>query len=264
MTIGSSAMAEVAIIGCGPAGMLAAHAVVRAGHTPVIFSKTVERSPHARAVFLHHAIPDLTADEPDGQILFHKVGNGHGYAQKVYGDPEAPTSWEKFDAGHIDAWALAPVYADLWCRYSGMVKQMEAGPDEITALLDAAPVVINTAPLPDLCNDDKHVFPSRPIWIRDDLPHEVLSLTNTMMYSGQPHHDWYRCSDLFGTTSTEFAGEQEGARKGIKVLPTSCDCHPAMFRAGRWGRWTPGVLLHHAYFQAERALDIAALAGRLR
>lgn len=82
---------------------------------------------------------------------------------------------------------------------------------------------------------------------------------NSMVYNGDPRVAWYRSSDLFGVKSTEFASAPpllagQKLREGMKVLPTDCDCFPNIVRAGRWGRWKPGVLLHHAFETAQRAV----------
>lgn len=123
---------EVAIIGCGPAGLLAAHAAVLCDYAPTVLAARVEPSPTAPAVFIHRPIPDLCSAEPDAVVRFVKRGTSHGYAQKVYGDPEHPTSWEKFGAEAMPAWALAPVYGELWHLYSGAVRPRSAGPSSWT------------------------------------------------------------------------------------------------------------------------------------
>lgn len=241
-------MREVAIIGCGPAGLLAAHAVTLAGLEPVVFSKDAEPSPRAAATFLHRAIPELTRDFPDDYIRFIKRGDAHGYAQKVYGDPEAPTSWAKFGEQAQPAWQLSPVYADLWDRYGGEVRECEITARRAVALAEDFPAVINTAPAPAICFGDCD-FPSRQIWIREGA--EIGTPRNSMVYSGSPLDAWYRSSDLFGVESAEYGHFVRDARRGMKVLPTNCRCHPTIIRAGRWGTWRPGVLLHQAYEVAE-------------
>jgi len=244
---------EVAIIGCGPAGLLAAHAAVLADYHPVIYSLRAERSPIPPAVMIHAAIPEVSESEPDARVMFTKLGDGHGYAAKVYGDPEHPTSWEKFTDGSRAAWALAPIYGRLWHLYRDLVKECEITPARARGLQREFATVINTAPLPSLC-EGGHTFPSRPIWIKDHAPRWLPR--DTMVYNGDERYDWYRASDFFGVRSTEYATPMAGARKGVKVQPTSCDCHPGMVRAGRWGTWQPGVLLHHAFDVALNYLSV--------
>lgn len=255
-------MSDVIVIGCGPAGLLAAHEVVLSGKVPTILSREVQPSPHAKAVFLHEPVAGISDKEPDARVVLRKVGAGHGYAAKVYGDPEAPTSWERFLEGHIDAWALKPIYGRLWELLHPFVRECEVNAEVAKDLAESFPLVINTAPAPALCRG-RHKFPGKAIWVRDGLPISVLELDNAMIYNGQPGVGWYRCSDLFGTKSTEFAHPVRGAREGIKVLPTNCDCNPKIVRAGRWGQWQPGVLLHHTVERVRSGLIFARKAKRL-
>jgi hypothetical protein len=244
-------MTTVAIIGCGPAGLLAAHAVVRAGHTPAIYSDKAVPSPVYGGVYLHTAIPGLhDPAKPDGQVLFRKLGTAEGYAAKVYGTTRANTSWEVLGAGPHPAWALAPAYEALWGLYGAgvMVQAVDAG---VAATMAATfPVVLSSAPLPRLCAY-LHNFPERPVWYLDRTPGWVG--WNVMVYNGHMDQPWFRASAVFGHRLTEYPMQVPGARVGRKVLPTDCTCHPRIIRIGRWGEWRPGVLLHHAYEQARIA-----------
>lgn len=258
--------APVVILGAGPAGLLAAHAVVLAGGEPVIFSAPGEdgtpvKSELSGAIFLHEPIPDLTSANPDGLIRFVKVGTREGYALKVYGSRFAPCSWDRFDEGERVAWALQPVYEDLWDRYSGNIVPIRLDHELAQALVADFPSIVSTVPAPAICEtkadgNKRHSFASRPIWIADGVTaatlamKDVMKADNLIAYDGT-HPQFttrYRASIIFGHESTEFAGETPDARIGMKVMrPTECDCHPEIVRAGRWGEWKPGVLAHHAF-----------------
>jgi threonine dehydrogenase-like Zn-dependent dehydrogenase len=246
---------EVAIIGCGPAGLLAAHAAVLADYSPVIYSKEANPSPIHPAVYLHQAIPDVSGEADVMTIA--KWGSARGYAERVYGDPDRPVSFAFLATGGHDAWPLAPIYKHLWRLYSGAVREAEIGPEEAVALDWSYRTVINTAPASALCHAG-HEFPSRPIWIEDGAPAYVRQ--NTMLYNGFSGFspDWYRASDCFGVRSTEYAHRRANAREGVKVAGagTDCDCHSTIIRVGRWAEWTPGVLLHHAFSKASRLFNL--------
>lgn len=251
---------DVAVIGCGPAGLLVAHAVALADYNPVIYSIEAKQSPVAPAVFLHRSIPEVSSDMPDEMIDMVKLGDGSVYARKVYGEDRL-TSWNKFVAGLHPAWALRPVYDALWYLYGGAVREVEIMPETIKELEDSFPLIINTAPARALCLSSLHSFPGKTIWIRDDAPPVVGP--GTMVYNGTSD-PWYRASDLFGVRSTEYSRDPkhiklEDRREGLKVLNTDCDCHPTVVRAGRWGEWRSGVLLHHAFEKAQMMMNAQAI-----
>lgn len=258
--------APVVVLGAGPAGLLAAHAVALAGGQPVIYSAPgpdgeAARSEISGATFLHEPIPDLTSAAPDGAIHFVKVGTREGYAYKVYGSRFAPCSWDKFDEGQRPAWALQPVYEDLWERYSGNIVPMKLDGETLDEIIENFPSIVSTIPAHVLCErteDGKklHSFSSRPIWITNHVSSathvikETRKADNVIVYDGVPGAigGRYRASVIFGHESTEFAEETPAAVIGMKILrPTECDCRSEIVRAGRWGSWTPGVLVHHAF-----------------
>lgn len=246
-------MTQVAIIGCGPAGLLAAHAAVVAGHTPVVYSHTTQPSPMAGGVYLHAPVPGITDRRADGLVQFIKLGPGSGYAAKVYGDPHAQTSWGVFTPGARPAWALQPAYEALWRLYGGSVRRLWATPDVAAQLAHDYPLVFSSAPLEALCTGG-HKFPSRPVWYVDRAPAWVKD--NQMVYNGEEDIPWFRASRVFGHAVMEFSREVRYGqpRVGCKVLKTDCTCHPTIVRIGRWGTWQPGQLLHHAYRAATDAL----------
>jgi hypothetical protein len=243
---------QIAIVGCGPAGLLAAHAVMRAGHEPVVYSNTKTPSPVTGGVYLHEGVPGLTNGRPDGLIKCTKVGDEAVYATKVYGSAEAATSWQRLAKGNHPAWALRPVYEALWGLYGAAVYQLAVGPQEAKDLAAAYPLVLNSAPLHKLCQDVSHTFPERPVWYVDKAPGIVQD--QQMVYNGRWSDQWFRASRVFDVAVTEYAERVEGARQGRKVMPTTCTCHQRIVRIGRWGTWMPGVLLHHAYRKATDAV----------
>jgi hypothetical protein len=244
----------VAVLGAGPAGLLAAHAVELAGKLPVIFtnpdaptSPTAAKSVIGPATYLHKPIPDLTSATPDAMVTFVKVGTRDGYALKVYGDKSAPCSWDLFEEGEEPAWALQPAYDQLWDRYHHRLIPMTIDAPALREILDEFGSVVSSIPPYNYC-EERHLFPTRDIWIGDSFSfHDDRD--PIMVYDGQVGGacDRYRSSRIFGCASTEYAKECPGTVKGFKVLPTTCDCQPEVVRVGRFGEWRPGVLTHHAF-----------------
>lgn len=242
---------KVAVLGCGPAGLLSALAIEQCGHKPVIFSNPIKsRMPGAQ--FLHAAIPGLTPDEPELFINFLKRGSAQGYAAKVYGRRDAPTSWDAFPEGRVGAWSLARAYDLLWERYRGRIVAGEVGREGLDLIEDRFDAALSTIPAQVLCDNPEHTFDSTTVWIRTGpMPQGV----NVIEYNGQPLVGYYRSSSIEGHGSVEFGHPVRGADPGVKPLGTNCDCRHRFYRLGRFGTWKKGVLVHHAYEEAKALIN---------
>lgn len=249
-------MKKVAILGCGPAGLLAAHAVERAGHEPVIISKPA-KSEMPGAQYVHEAIPGITDDLPDGAVTFNKRGTKQGYAAKVYGHPGATCSWDQFPEGERPAWNMQKLYDKLWEKYHSSIEPYTLTRDYMEVIPDSFPLVISSIPLKPMCLfPDVHVFGERQVYIRTTSTwNPEIQPSNLIIYNGDPSIAWYRCSLLWGHISYEFGHEVGHARIGVKPLFTSCTCHRRIIRIGRFGQWKKGVLITDAFKEAQRALQ---------
>lgn len=246
-------MNDVAVLGCGPAGLLAALAAEEAGFNPVIFSIKRPSVIHG-AQYLHRSIDSLTDRAPDYSVRFIKRGTRFGYAQKVYGDPQADCSWDNFDNNYVEAWDLGRAYQDLWDRYESRISHSYLNGLTKKVISNGGYVrVISSVPLQVLCEkSDEHSFKFVQMWVR---PAEDLAEDNIVVYNGDPITPWYRASKIGGVGYKEFGHPVEGAKVGVKPLWTTCDCHPEMMKVGRFGQWKRGVLVHHAYEETLRALQ---------
>jgi hypothetical protein len=268
-----STSADVLILGCGPAGLMAAQAVWSMGGLPHIVSIKV-KSELQGAQYLHEPIPGVTG-APDGVITTLRRGTREGYATKVYGDPTLPCSWDD-QVEEREVWDLRRAYQTLWDRYQSFIIDAEIKRRNLAEFAHNWPLVISTIPATRLCAPawgrmmeglDHHEFGWKSMYTIDYASHEVAD--NTVLYSGAPEHSWYRASRVFGYASTEWTAPPQmfgGAyltperdlprifplKKGIKVMGTTCDCFPKIKRAGRFGTWRKGYLTHHAYADALR------------
>lgn len=258
---------SLAILGCGPAGLLAAHAAVRQGCRPTIFS-VKKKSPHGGAQYLHKPIPGLTDMDPDMILRYVKVGTAEGYASKVYGDPTVPVSWDRFQEGQVPAWDMGKVYDQLWDEYENLIVDRHLDPAAAEQIMAGFGQVMNTIPLHALCRfETGHTFHKQDILLSDTAQ---VKMKNVIVYNGQPTERWYRTSCIGDTEWTEYAvhGEAEyggltslagsHAELGYKPTHTDCDCHPGMHRLGRFGKWQRTVLSHEAY---DEAVDIVRQSG---
>jgi len=241
---------NVAIVGCGPAGMMIAHACWGYGIPFTIYAPEARQSQLGGAQYLHREIPNLTAADESFQVTYKRRGTEEGYESKIYGKLPAAirTSWSRFP-DVVRAWPLAATYRRAWALYADRIELRGVTLEDVLSWSDER-VVFNTAPLPSLMPLGQYF--SEQVWIVEGAS---ASGYNQILYSGDLEDDWYRCSNIQGVKSFEFPGDHKSevvaqvGRKITKPLSTDVDI-PGVFLAGRYGRWEKGVLVDDAYFQA--------------
>jgi hypothetical protein len=257
---------KVAVLGCGPAGLFAAHAAVESGHDVRIFS--VKRKSHMfGAQYLHCWIHGLTQPQPEYRILYLLNGKEEEYARKVYGDtPPDFVSPAQLEGEH-PGWDIRRAYDRAWARYSDLIEPIEKltarrlwGMVFDKATLGWASRVISTVPAPDVCMyPDQHTFSSRQVWAIGDAPERGVAcpvevLPESVVCDGTPDVGWYRASNIGGYRTAEWPGDRRPPYEDIaevtKVVRTNCDCWRAegFWRTGRYGAWDKKLLTHHAYW----------------
>jgi hypothetical protein len=256
---------KVAILGCGPAGLIAAHSAATVGHDVVIYSRK-RRSITFGAMYLHAPIPDISPDNPEMMIDVNKVGTRWGYAESVYGDPNAEVSWDKFTIGPTPGWDLKSAYSKLWRQYNKLIVDVQVTPESVEGI--KADMVFSAIPARSICLDWQHRFDAVNIVV---LHGPTTVEENIMVYNGVDlvgMPAWYRYSRIRGYQSWEFSEDHaptnistsvlaEGVRvsKGIKPLRTTCTCHPNVVRIGRFGKWDRHAFTHHGYEEVRSALQ---------
>jgi hypothetical protein len=251
---------KVSILGCGPAGLLAAYACEQYGHQVEIFSKKV-KSTIPGAVFLHEALPDITALNSEGVVNFVKRGNKQGYAHKVYGNPYAECSWDLFPEGERPAWSMFKLYNALWRIYEDRIIDVEITSVSMSYFAKAE-LAISTIPATNICHNKDHIFTMQAIHVIDRTIEPLPP--NTIIYNGDINYSWYRSSNIFGHEATESVSPfsedvilqlDANTKMGYKPIMTDCTCFPQVVRVGRFGRWQKGILVHHAYKQTIKVLE---------
>jgi len=255
---------DVAVLGCGPAGLMAAHAATVDGHEVTIFSRK-EKSRMGGAQYLHEPIEGITSEDPEMEIRYVKFGDGETYARKVYGDLESTSSFDYSQIGWHPAWSLSKAYDRLWGIYEGIVQDTDLDGQRVAEIMPDFQLTISSVPAPAIC-DEHHEFNRQGIYL---VPGSLASL-NTVVYSGRVSEPWYRCSNIGGEKWTEFSTatmkrdrlnamgwSNDVIAKGLKPLSHNCDCHPKLLRVGRFGKWERGVLTHNAWDDTLRALGVA-------
>lgn len=258
---------RIAILGCGPAGLMAAHAAVLEGHEVDIISKR-RKSEMYGAQYLHKPIPG-TPEVSNGIVTYDLQGGTHEeYRLKVYGHEFAgPVSTEEFGVPH-DAWDIRATYGFLWEVHFSRIKAAEWNRANKHVLTEQIVVnydlVISSLPRPVLCFNPKHQFASQKIWAVGDAPERGIFVPFKVQQMGvicnaSPEVGWYRASTIFGYSTVEWARNKKppiaGVAEVIKPLVTDCDCWPTIKHVGRYGKWQKGVLSHSAFFDVREELS---------
>lgn len=260
---------KVAILGCGPAGMFAAHAAYESGAEISIFSKN-RKSFMKGAQYLHQPIPGLSGDP--FQIDYRFEGEIDVYRKKVYGDMSDVVVSPQTLTGVADAWDIREAYDEAWDQYEHFISDYDADDDRargfpnLSRISRENDVVISTIPARLLCMDPElHKFTSTKIWSTDFVKSmgvfsEEPKVDNIVVCSGFEDDWWYRQSRIHGWENTEYPFSRMPPAKQVwaveKPVDTTCDCFPDVLRQGRYGLWRKGVLSHEAYYNTARALEL--------
>lgn len=268
---------KVAVLGCGPAGLLAAYGADRFGGADVsIFSK--KRPSHLYgAQFLHEDIPGIPLPDPV-EVSYELMGTSEGYAFKVYGEdslrPGFQVSPEMYEGKH-KAWDIRAAYAWLWDMYRPVITDANLDANSFSKFFAAYEgefdLVINSIPRKTLClrQYGEHQFLGQKVWAMGDAPELGQRVScpvqpdpeNTVVCNGNPDSGWYRYSNIYGYRTMEWPELRRkppigGVAELIKPIGNNCDCYPEMLHVGRFGKWEKGVLSHSAFLEAtERVLS---------
>lgn len=244
---------KVAVLGCGPTGLIAAHAAAINGEEVHIFSKA-RKSEMFGAQYLHMPIPGATPTDAK-HIDYILYGDPDAYRRKVYGDDYNGTVSPEEYTGESEAWDIRATYDELWRMYAQYIHDVIIDPLALDEIMPDFDLVISSVPAPVLCRfHGMHAFHYKEIWALGDAPERGQSVPydcpdNTVICNGNDSPSWYRMSKLFGYKTVEWSNVKPPfpVAAARKPLYNNCDCFPEVMRVGRFGKWTKGVLTHHAY-----------------
>lgn len=242
---------KVAILGSGPAGMFAAHAVKQFTDDVVIYSLAV-KSVLRGAQYLHKLIPGLTNDTHDRLVEYRKTGTAEGYANKVYGNAHQRVSWDLYEDGYHAAWDLRAAYDRAWDMYKDLIHERCIDYNDIGWLTLEYDRVITTIPLTQLQNPYRPTsFLYQDVWVDGWLAADRQE--DAIYYNGTEDVPWYRFSNLWGWCAYEFAdfftkpANAVHIRKPISYAGEAVP--PGWFAVGRYGAWEKTALTHDAYYK---------------
>lgn len=261
---------RVGVLGCGPAGLMAAHAVRMCGDEVVIYSR--KRKSHLfGAQYLHAPIPGVT-DRESRISVEYKLTHGTipEYRRKVYGAQwDGTVSPEDLEFTH-PAWDIRETYDRLWTMYEPKILDLEVDAPGVDILHRDSNIdlLINTIPMNMLCREG-HQFKATEVIAAGDAPELGINIgsqyhcpPDTVLLNGADVPRWYRISNIFGHTTVEWPGgikvPVSTASSVTKPTMTNCDCWPKMLRVGRYGEWSKGVLSHSAYYKTIERVSNAA------
>lgn len=272
---------KVLVLGCGPAGLMAAHAAGQVfGRDAVTVISHNPRKSHINGCqYLHDSIPGVDCGLPQ-PVRWEVWGDPAKYAWKVYG-PEAGrgglhTSVDEYgwQEPH-DAWDLRRAYNDLWAQWGRRVlESTELNLRVLSGIVrDREGIVLSTIPRPALCDAD-HFFTAEKVWAIGDAP-ELGQYSPfrpppfTVVANAEDAPRWYRAANVFNYVTCEWPHYPKPPLTGLaevtKPLSSNCNCHMLLpvktFLLGRYGKWQKGVLTHHAYEEARKVCESVAEMG---
>lgn len=251
---------NILILGCGPAGLMAAHAAVLEGNDVVIASN--KRKSHLFGCqYLHAPIPGMT-DQPAVTVEYRLQGDVDGYREKVYGPGSSVDVSPETLRGFHPAWDIRSTYDNLWDAYSEYVQELNLDAATLAVVLNTwkPDFTVSTIPLPRLCSAG-HAFSHETVWAIGDGPDQVCPISmpkNTVVCNGEVDYAWYRAANVFGYKTAEWPERRKppfGRPAAVqKPTTTTCNCYPEVQRLGRYGAWKKGVLSHEAFFTMQSML----------
>lgn len=262
---------RVAILGAGPAGLFAAHAVAERWR-PHIFSYGGKSRLYG-AQYLHAPIPGLTKEGPE-RINYFLRGTVAEYRIRVYGPHRKVTVSPEVMAGHGDGWDIRSTYDVAWDMYSKYVAHCVVTPEWLKEAIQEFDLVISTVPARAICDNIYHRFISQRVWAIGDAPDlgvecpPVDTGSNTVICNGMKAPAWYRAAEIFGyrtvewPLSTQTKHVPQKATLIRKPIATDCDCWGnKVLRLGRFGAWNKNALSHTAFYSVKEHLDEGETKG---
>lgn len=250
------------VLGCGPTGLFAAHALALGGWEISIMSRK-RRSEMFGAQYLHQPIPGLAGADDPQEVNYVLRGSESEYREKVYGNRPIPFVSPSKLAGRHPAWDIRLAYYDAWSRYSDLIiGAPDINGEAINELISKEyswDLIVSTIPAPAICVDPSHHFRTQSVWALGDAPERgqfcpVTVQPMTVVCNGERNPGWYRASNVFGYRTAEWPDHTLPPLPGItqieKPIETNCTCWAEqVMKLGRFGSWSKASFSHQGFYR---------------
>lgn len=270
---------RIAVLGCGPTGLIAAHACAVNSVDFEIFSKR-RKSFLFGSQYLHEPIPGIVSEEEKVPVHYVNVGTPEEYRRKAHGKFwDGIVAPEDFETEH-NAWNIREAYDRLWVKYGRQVQDYEfvnAHRTMCDLRLDNYDLVISSVPR-TIWKIDGEEYVYSLGWAIGDAPEHGLFVPfdlpdNTIICDGSSENAYNRLSRVFGYTTVEWPHHTEREvileslqgsansisqiTKPLRYQPNPCVPNPTheWLHVGRYGEWRKGVVVTDAWSEVCKTLD---------
>jgi hypothetical protein len=248
---------KIAVLGAGPSGMMAAHAVSQYGHYLDIYDAAPDKARRNSGVYYLHSDCDLLLDSA---VIKQGIIGAYGktnselaelYGEKVYGEKIRKVSilsaFEKEVVGYNSGQGIDR----LWDLYGKQINEFEvSGIDTVHRLLEKYDKVISTIPAYILFPEES--CRAVKTWIKVGKAPENEAF---VFYNINPYCSWYRCSAMFGIFIQEYGFNFEPEKnaeysyhQANKVIGEGISSpYQDLFLTGRYGAWDKSCLTDAVY-----------------
>ena len=243
---------SVLILGAGPSGMMAAHAVAQLGLDPVIVDKDPDRQRRNSGIYYLHSSCELAISSA---VLQQRVLGGSNladaelaaaYGQKVYGTSDVSSS-SILDARYqsqVTIYNAAEALDHLWQMYGHrVIKSTVDGFEQVESMSQLYSKVISTIPASVLFPHIQYAYDEAYVHASTAPVEDCF-----VYYNVGKVVPWYRCSAVFGLFTAEYtARERVGDYDWKRVVKVKGKSAPLPYYdwlicTGRYGAWDKGFL----------------------
>lgn len=242
---------RVVVVGCGPAGLAAAHAAVGLGANVEVVAPKV-KTPQEGPLLVQRPIPGINTDHPDGTIHQRVVGGSIlDYRYKLYGDINIGINGDIL-APQYHAWDHRATYDRLWKMHKNLIRDATLTRLGLFHMQydKSIDLVVSTANAMRLCFVPyQHQFRSAQVAVTPKAIYPGQP-DDTIIFNAREGEPWVRSSRIFGVEVTEWLLDEhpEDARIISKPISSNCNCYPKLLRTGRFGAWRNETWVDTAYW----------------